>query len=145
MGLGEGTVAYYRAGVADGDTVVLPCLCRGEDLLSHLGRRHGWAGDDLDGDALLGRGNLDVRAADVDHQDFHSEKDTRASRAVARDECEVWNGTRSNNWLVFKALLRTSKGIVADVYGALEWTVNIRYCQQNQGDEEREGEDLKTV
>jgi hypothetical protein len=71
MGLGDGTMVDDRAGVADGNTVVDPSLGGGEDVLGHLFRGHGGTGGNLDGDAVVGRGNLDVGAPYVYNQNFH--------------------------------------------------------------------------
>ena len=71
VGFGEGTVVCDGAGIADGDGVVVPGGRGGKNLLGHLRGVHGGAGDDLDGDEIVGGGDLDVGSADVDDEDFH--------------------------------------------------------------------------
>jgi hypothetical protein len=43
----------------------------GFDLFDHRPGSHFGAGDDLDGDAVVGGGYLDVGSTDVDYENFH--------------------------------------------------------------------------
>src|SRR5580704_7889226 len=78
--LGEGTIMDYGAGVAYGDAVVGPVFGGGEDIFGHQFGGHGGTGRNLDGDAVVGRGYLDVGAANVNDEDFHVDLDISSDR-----------------------------------------------------------------
>src|SRR5207237_173466 len=69
--VGEWAMIDDRAGVADGDAVVVPVLGGGENIFRHLLRSHFGTGRNLDGDAFVAGGDFDVGTANVDYEDFH--------------------------------------------------------------------------
>ncbi len=80
MRLCEGMIVDDGAGIAYGNAVVVPVRRSGEDIFGHLFSRHGGAGRNLDRDADVARGNLDVGTTDVDHKNFHDELDGSSER-----------------------------------------------------------------
>src|SRR5437868_2275984 len=104
---------HHRAWVAERHCVVLPVRCQLLDAINHLLRGELRPRVELALLGLAGRQHLDVRPADVDHQDVHvsrpsSSVNTRSARAstagrfdtatIVRDK-EAWN-LGSNSALV---------------------------------------------
>ncbi len=69
VGLGYGLAVEYRAGITDGNDIVLPLGDGAEDVGDHLAGCHSRAGVNFDGGTMAGGEEFDVRAADVNGED----------------------------------------------------------------------------